>query len=425
MTLTSSKILYERAQKVIPGGVNSPVRSFRSVERDPIYFQSGKGAYLSDQTGRAYLDYVGSWGPLLLGHAHPVIIEAVTKQISKGLSFGACCELEVEFAEMLTNCLPSLEMVRAVNSGTEATMTAIRLARGFTGRDKIIKFTGCYHGHVDSLLVEAGSGVLTFGISGTPGIPDAFAQHTLLADFNDLEQVSLLFKQWDIAAVIVEPVAGNMNCIPPEPGFLSGLRSLCDTYNSVLIFDEVMTGFRVDFGGAQARYQVRPDLTTLAKIIGQGLPIAVLGGRRDIMAYLAPVGPVYQAGTLSVNPICLSAGLAGLRYLSKHPEIYDTLEVRTHQLLEGLKKVAARHDIPLNTTQVGSMFGLFFSNHIPTRYETLNTKFYTAFFQSMLSQGFYSAPSAYESGFLSLAHTEEDIQMTINAAERFFQSWEA
>ena len=419
--MTSSENLFKRAQKVIPGGVNSPVRTFQSVNSQPVYFKRGRDAYLYDCEGRPYLDYVGSWGALLLGHAHPVIMDAVAAQIKQGLSFGACCELEVQFAETLCELLPSLERVRAMNSGTEATMTAIRLARGFTGRNKIIKFTGCYHGHVDSLLVQAGSGLLTLGVPGTSGVPESFVSHTLLAEYNNLKQVIQLFESSDdIAAIIVEPIAGNMNCIPPVPGFLEGLRSLCDQHQSLLIFDEVMTGFRVAFGGAQTLYNVCPDLTTFAKIIGQGLPIAVLGGRCDVMEYLAPVGPVYQAGTLSGNPVCLSAGLAGLRYLATHPSLYDTLSERTTQLLEGFKAVA--HDVPFQTTQVGSMFGLFFSETIPTYNKPLNTKIYAQFFQNMLAEGIYFAPSAYESGFMSAAHSEADIEKTLKIARSIFES---
>jgi len=358
--MSKSEQLFQQAQNTIPGGVNSPVRAFKSVGGTPVFIDSANGAYLYDVDGKKYIDYIGSWGPMLLGHNHPAIREAVVKAAEKGLSFGAPCPAEITMAETICELVPSMEMVRMVSSGTEATMSAIRLARGFTGRNSILKFEGCYHGHADSLLVKAGSGALTLGVPNSPGVPADFAKYTLTAEFNNLEQVKQIFAEQgaDLACIIVEPVAGNMNCIPPAPGFLEGLRALCDEYGAVLIFDEVMTGFRVALGGAQAYYNIKPDLTTLGKIIGGGMPVGAFGGRRDIMQHIAPLGGVYQAGTLSGNPIAMAAGLAALTEIRK-PGVYDVLTAKTTQLIEGLAAVAKEVGIPLATTQVGGMFGVF------------------------------------------------------------------
>lgn len=423
--MTISSILFAQAQRFIPGGVNSPVRAFNGVGGDPVFFQSAQGAYVRDVDGRDYIDYVGSWGPMIAGHAHPAVISAVTHCLQQGLSFGAPTALEVQMAEKICQIMPSIEQVRMVSSGTEATMSAIRLARGFTQRDKIIKFAGCYHGHADSLLVQAGSGALTLGVPSSAGVPKSIAQHTLIAEFNRLETVTALFEQQgdEIAAIMVEPVAGNMNCVPPAPGFLAGLRALCDHYGSVLIFDEVMTGFRVALGGAQALYSIKPDLTTLGKIIGGGMPVGALGGRREIMQYLAPVGPVYQAGTLSGNPVAMSAGLATLELILA-PNFYETIEKYTRSLVEGLKARAAAVGIAMQVTYVGGMFGLFFTNapHIQTYddVKTCDIERFKQFFHGMLAEGVYFAPSAFEAGFISSAHKEHEIAKTLVAAERVF-----
>ncbi|WP_233078527.1 glutamate-1-semialdehyde 2,1-aminomutase [Rheinheimera soli] len=423
--MSKSEQLFQQAQKTIPGGVNSPVRAFKSVGGTPVFIDSANGAYLYDVDGKKYIDYIGSWGPMLLGHNHPAIREAVIKAAEKGLSFGAPCPAEITMAETICELVPSMEMVRMVSSGTEATMSAIRLARGFTGRNSILKFEGCYHGHADSLLVKAGSGALTLGVPNSPGVPADFAKYTLTAEFNNLEQVKQIFAEQgtDLACIIVEPVAGNMNCIPPAPGFLEGLRALCDQYGAVLIFDEVMTGFRVALGGAQAYYNIKPDLTTLGKIIGGGMPVGAFGGRRDIMQHIAPLGGVYQAGTLSGNPIAMAAGLAALTEIRK-PGVYDVLTAKTTQLIEGLAAAAKEVGIPLATTQVGGMFGVFFSNEAQiTNYQQAtqcDIAAFKRFFHLMLDQGVYLAPSAYEAGFLSVAHTDDDLAYTIAAAKKAF-----
>ncbi|WP_233007797.1 glutamate-1-semialdehyde 2,1-aminomutase [Rheinheimera faecalis] len=423
--MSKSEQLFQQAQKTIPGGVNSPVRAFKSVGGTPVFIDSANGAYLYDVDGKKYIDYIGSWGPMLLGHNHPSIREAVIKAAEKGLSFGAPCPAEITMAETICELVPSMEMVRMVSSGTEATMSAIRLARGFTGRNSILKFEGCYHGHADSLLVKAGSGALTLGVPNSPGVPADFAKYTLTAEFNNLEQVKGIFAEQgaDLACIIVEPVAGNMNCIPPAPGFLEGLRALCDEYGAVLIFDEVMTGFRVALGGAQAYYNIKPDLTTLGKIIGGGMPVGAFGGRRDIMQHIAPLGGVYQAGTLSGNPIAMAAGLAALTEIRK-PGVYDVLTAKTTQLIEGLAAAAKEVGIPLATTQVGGMFGVFFSNEANiTNYQQAtqcDIAAFKRFFHLMLDQGVYLAPSAYEAGFLSIAHSDDDLAYTIAAAKKAF-----
>lgn len=418
--------LFDQAQLSIPGGVNSPVRAFKGVGGDPVFIDHAKGAYLYDTDGKKYIDYVASWGPMVLGHSHPSVVKAVQETAEKGLSFGAPTVIETRMAEKVCQLVPSIEKIRMVNSGTEATMSAIRLARGFTGRDNIIKFEGCYHGHSDSLLVKAGSGALTFGVPSSPGVPSSLADHTLTLPFNDLEAITHLLKTNGdtIACIIVEPVAGNMNCIPPEKGFLEGLRVLCDQYGIVLIFDEVMSGFRVALGGAQQIYEVKPDLTTLGKIIGGGLPVGAFGGRADIMALLAPNGPVYQAGTLSGNPLAMSAGLTTLEIISE-PGFYEQLTQRTTQLLDGLSQLAKDADLAFSTNQVGGMFGLFFSEKTNiSRFEQVmqcNQEHFKQFFHLMLEAGIYLAPSAFEAGFVSAAHTEEDINNTLSAAKTAFE----
>jgi glutamate-1-semialdehyde 2,1-aminomutase len=423
--MTVSQTLFEKAQRYIPGGVNSPVRAFHGVGGEPIFFKSAYGAYLVDENDREYLDYVGSWGPMIAGHAHPRIIKAVTACLQQGLSFGAPTLLEVQLAEKICQLMPSIEQIRMVNSGTEATMSAIRLARGFTQRNKIIKFSGCYHGHSDSLLVQAGSGLLTLGIPSSAGVPDSIVQHTLVAEFNRLETVEALFKKYsnDIAGVILEPVAGNMSCIPPLPDFLPGLRLLCDNYGSLLIMDEVMTGFRVALGGAQARYGVRPDLTTLGKIIGGGLPVGAFGGRADVMGCIAPLGPVYQAGTLSGNPVAMTAGLASLALVTE-PGFYEQLEKTTQVLMQGIAERAQTAKIPLLTTAVGGMFGCFFTEaeNIETYADVKKCDIarFKKFFHGMLQEGIYFAPSAYEAGFVSTAHGIKEVTKTLDAAERVF-----
>ncbi len=423
--MSRSHDLFVEAQKYIPGGVNSPVRAFRGVGGDPVFFQRGEGAYLFDEDGRRYIDYVASWGPMIAGHAHPKVIAAVKQTLDRGLGFGAPTEIETEMARKVCELVPSIEMVRMVSSGTEATMSAIRLARGYTGRDKIVKFEGCYHGHSDSLLVKAGSGALTLGVPTSPGVPAALAEHTMTLDYNDLEQVEAAFNVAgdQIACVIVEPVAGNMNCVPPEPGFLEGLRRLCDTHGSVLIFDEVMTGFRVALGGAQAHYGVTPDLTTLGKVIGGGLPVGAFGGRRAIMEYIAPLGPVYQAGTLSGNPVSMAAGLATLE-LACEPGFHAGLEARAAALCQGLRERATAAGIALTTNQVGGMFGVFFTDEPKvSRYSQVTAcdgERFKRFFHGMLEQGVYLAPSAFEAGFVSSAHGDDDIEATLAAAEAVF-----
>lgn len=425
--MSQSDTLFSRAQQHIPGGVNSPVRAFNGVGGNPIFIERASGAYMFDVDGKQYIDYVGSWGPMITGHAHPEIIQAVQEAAAKGLSFGAPTELEVEMAEKVCEIFPGMDKVRMVNSGSEATMSAIRLARGFTGRDKIVKFEGCYHGHADSLLVKAGSGALTLGVPSSPGVPAAVAEDTITLEFNNLESVETCFKQQgaQIACIIIEPVAGNMNCIPPVPGFLEGLRKLCDHYGIVLIFDEVMTGFRVALGGAQTRFNVTPDLTTLGKIIGAGMPVGAFGGRGDIMDYLAPVGPVYQAGTLSGNPIAMTAGLKNLELVCKSG-FYESLEAQTEKLVKGFKVAAESADIPLATAQVGAMFGLFFTEQENvtsfSQATQCNIEQFQKFFHTMLMLGVYMAPSAYEAGFVSSAHNDMDIRTTLSVAEQaFFQ----
>lgn len=419
--------LFERAQRHIPGGVNSPVRAFRSVGGTPRFFTEGTGPRVTDADGETYLDYVASWGPLILGHAHPEVLRAVQESAIHGLSFGAPTEREIEMAEYLCARLPSLEQVRLVSSGTEATMSAIRLARGYTGRDLLIKFEGCYHGHSDSLLVKAGSGLLTFGNPSSSGVPADLAQHTLVLDYNDETQLAAAFAKHGerIAALIVEPVAGNMNLIAPTKNFLGSMRELCTKHGSVLIFDEVMTGFRVGPQGAQGYYGITPDLTTLGKVIGGGLPVAAFGGKREIMSYIAPLGPVYQAGTLSGNPVAVAAGLATLR-LTAAPGFYETLTQRTRQLSEGLTAVAAKHGVPFSAQSIGGMFGIYFSARCPQSYAEVmrcDKDAFNRFFHAMLDAGHYFAPSAFEAGFVSAAHSEADIASTVSAAETVFRNW--
>lgn len=431
MSMSEAAQLFSAAKHVIPGGVNSPVRAFNGVGGTPVFIDHAQGAYVFDSEGKRYIDYVGSWGPMVLGHAHPEVIAAVQTTAAKGLSFGAPTELETRMAETVCRLLPSVEMVRMVSSGTEATMSAIRLARGFTGRDKIVKFEGCYHGHSDSLLVKAGSGALTMGVPSSPGVPACLAEATITLAYNDAEAVRTLFAQMgsQIAAIIVEPVAGNMNCVPPEPGFLACLRQVCDEYASVLIFDEVMTGFRVHLQGAQGLYGIKPDLTTLGKVIGGGMPVGAFGGLRDIMQHLAPIGPVYQAGTLSGNPVAMAAGLKTLE-LIEQADFYPALTAKTTQLLTGLKAEAAKAGVNLATNQVGGMFGLFFLGEADSA--TTISRFaqvmqcdqtlFKRFFHAMLAQGVYLAPSAFEAGFVSAAHSEADIADTIAAAATVFQA---
>lgn len=420
--MTTSQSLFEKAQRVIPGGVNSPVRAFKGVGGTPVFIDSAKGAYITDSEGKRYIDYVGSWGPMVLGHNHPAIIDAVLKAVPNGLSFGAPTAIEIELAELVCKLVPSIEMVRMVSSGTEATMSAIRLARGYTKRDKIIKFEGCYHGHSDSLLVKAGSGALTLGQPSSPGVPEDFAKHTLTCEYNNLASVKQAFEQYpnDIACLIIEPVAGNMNCIPPKEGFLQGLRELCTQYGAVFIIDEVMTGFRVALGGAQSYYGVTPDLTTLGKIIGGGMPVGAFGGKKEIMEFIAPTGSVYQAGTLSGNPIAMSAGLACLTELSKAGN-ERLLAEKTKTLAEGFKALADKHGIPMTVQYVGGMFGLFFTEQAKIEsYQDVmkcDVKAFNTFFHKMLEKGVYLAPSAFEAGFMSLAHSYEDIAYTLEMAD--------
>jgi len=422
--MTRSETLFAEAQHYIPGGVNSPVRAFRGVGGTPVFFKRGEGAYLYDEDERRYIDYVGSWGPMIAGHAHPAVVLAVREVVGRGLSFGAPTEIETVMAARIQKLMPSMELVRMCNSGTEATMSAIRLARGFTGRNKIVKFEGCYHGHSDSLLIKAGSGALTLGVPTSPGVPAALAAYTVTLTYNDLFQVRQVFAEIgeEIAGVIVEPVAGNMNCIPPVPGFLAGLRQLCDRHGSLLIFDEVMTGFRVARGGAQELYDVKPDLTTLGKIIGGGMPVGAFGGRRAIMERLAPLGPIYQAGTLSGNPVAMTAGLVTLDLLSV-ANFHVRLAAKTQRLCEELAAAANENGIPLTTNYVGGMFGFFFTTETVTTYAqavACDIERFKRFFHGMLAEGVYLAPSAFEAGFMSAAHTEEDIDATLAAARRVF-----
>lgn len=415
--------LMARANRSIPGGVNSPVRAFKGVGGDPIFFERGEGPYLTDVDGNRYIDYVGSWGPMILGHGRRDVVEAVQRQAELSLGFGAPTELEIDLAEQIIAMVPSIDKVRLVSSGTEATMSAIRLARGFTGRDLIVKFTGCYHGHSDALLVKAGSGVLTLGIPNCPGVPAAVAAQTLTLPFNRLEPLADAFRQYgdEIAAVIVEPVAGNMGCVPPEPGFLEQLRSLTEDHGSVLIFDEVMTGFRVARGGAQARYGITPDLTTLGKVIGGGLPVGAFGGRADIMGHVAPEGGVYQAGTLSGNPLATVAGLTMLRALDE--DVYQRLTSATETLCAGLQSAAARHGVAVTVNQVCGMFSVFFTGSRVTEFDHVantDTNAFNRFFHAMLDEGIYLAPSAFEAAFVSATHDDDAIAATLSAADRAF-----
>jgi glutamate-1-semialdehyde 2,1-aminomutase len=421
-----SQRLFKQAQLVTPGGVNSPVRAFRAVGGTPLFFQRGKGALVWDADGMSYIDYVGSWGPLIAGHAHPDVVHAVERAASKGLSFGAPTEAEVEMAELLCRLVPSIEQVRLVSSGTEATMSAVRLARGYTQRAKIVKFEGCYHGHADALLVKAGSGALTFGQPSSAGVLADTTQHTIVLDYNDENAVAQAFATAgrDIAAVIVEPVAGNMNLVVPQPAFLQALRALCTQFGALLIFDEVMTGFRVGPGGAQALYGIQPDLTTLGKVIGGGMPVGAFGGRRDVMQSLSPLGPVYQAGTLSGNPVALAAGLTTLK-LTQAPGFYDKLTATTRLLCERLTAAAHVSGIPFCAQNVGAMFGVYFRHTPPQSYSEVmqcDAATFNRFFHAMLAEGIYFAPSAYEAGFVSSAHGFEEINKTAAAASRAFAS---
>lgn len=418
--------LFERACQTIPGGVNSPVRAFRSVGGAPRFMQRASGPYIWDADNTRYIDYVGSWGPAILGHAHPDVIRAVHDAVDTGLSFGAPTEAEIDIAEIIASRVPSIEKVRLVSSGTEATMTAIRLARGYTGRSKIIKFEGCYHGHADSLLVKAGSGMLTFGNPTSAGVPPEFIQHTLVLDYNRLESVKAAFEKCgdDIACVIVEPMAGNMNLIKPVPGFLQGLRDLCTQYGALLVFDEVMTGFRVGPQGVQGLTGICPDLTTLAKIIGGGMPVGAFGGRADIMEHIAPIGPVYQAGTLSGNPVAVAAGIATLKLLAE-PGLYERLAAQTEKLVTGLAKRAETASVEFSADSIGGMFGLYFSATVPTTFEEVsacNIEHFKRFFHGMLTKGVYLAPSAFEAGFMSTAHDDQVIEATLDAAQAVFAS---
>ncbi len=417
--------VFEHAQRVIPGGVNSPVRAFKAVGGEPVFMKSAKGPYLYDIDDKRYVDYVLSWGPMILGHANQDVIDAVKEKIQHGLSFGAPTEIETTLAEKICTLIPSIEKIRFTSSGTEATMSAIRLARGFTGRDKIIKFEGCYHGHSDSLLIKAGSGALTFGVPSSPGVPACLAEHTITLTYNNTEELIQVMDEIgdQIAGIIVEPVAGNMNCIPGDADFLHTMRSLCTKHNSVLIFDEVMSGFRIGLEGAQGEYGITPDITTLGKVIGGGMPVGAFGGRSDIMDFIAPVGPVYQAGTLSGNPVAMAAGLTTITKLEE-PGFYDTLFAKTTALCEGLEAAAKEYGIPFTTNHKGSMWGLFFTqDEKVTRYHQVieaDIPRFNAFFHSMLEHGVYLAPASYEAGFMSITHTDDDIAYTIDAAKKSF-----
>jgi len=427
MTMTRSHELFQQAQKTIPGGVNSPVRAFKGVGGDPVYFKKGAGAYLYDEDDKRYIDYVASWGPMIMGHAHPEVVKAVQDAAALGLGFGAPTRIETEMAELVCQLVPSIKMVRMVSSGTEATMSAIRLARGYTGRDKIVKFEGCYHGHSDSLLVKAGSGALTFGVPSSPGVPASLSEHTITLTYNDSNQVREVFAEIgeQIAAIIVEPVAGNMNCIPPVEGFLETLREVCDQCGSVLIFDEVMTGFRVSIGGAQSHYGITPDLTTLGKVIGGGLPVGAFGGKQEIMEHISPLGPVYQAGTLSGNPLSMAAGMKTLT-LAAQAGIHEALDVKAKRLVNGIVARAKEANIAMTSNQVGGMFGLFFSEEPKitgfAQVTQCDQERFKKFFHGMLDEGIYLAPSAFEAGFVSAAHSNEDIDATIEAAARVFKT---
>ena len=421
--MTRSETLFHQASQIIPGGVNSPVRAFKSVGGTPPFIDRAKGALLTDVDGNTYIDYVGSWGPMIVGHAHPEVVEAIQSAAAKGASFGAPTEREVQLAEKIIDCVPSLQMVRLVNSGTEATMSALRLARAVTGREIILKFSGCYHGHSDSLLVEAGSGAATFGVPSSPGVPIATARSTLTLPYNDMAAVDALLAQHgqEVAAMIVEPIAGNMGCVLPLPGYLQALRTACDKHGILLILDEVMTGFRVARGGAQALYDIRPDMTTLGKVIGGGLPVGAYGGSREIMEHISPAGPVYQAGTLSGNPLATAAGLATLNILSQ-PGFYETLEKRSHHLTHGISQILSKAEILHLGTRVGSMFGLFFTDqpHVTNFADASlgHAERFNRWFHGMLAAGIYLAPSPYEAGFVSIAHEDNLIEQTLDAATR-------
>lgn len=425
--MNRSETLFEQAQKSIPGGVNSPVRAFKGVGGSPVFFDSAKGARVTDADGNSYIDYVGSWGPMVAGHSHPKVIAAIQSQLDKGISFGAPTELETEMAETLCRLVPSMDLVRMVNSGTEATMSAIRLARGYTGRDKILKFEGCYHGHVDALLVKAGSGALTTGEPTSPGIAASTAANTVVADYNNPESLEQVFATEgdSLACAIFEPVAGNMNCIPPTPEFLETLQRLCRQHGTLLICDEVMTGFRVALGGAQARFGIEPDLSTFGKVVGGGMPVGAFGGRKEVMSHISPLGAVYQAGTLSGNPLAMAAGLANLS-LVQEEGFYEALEAKTQQLCKGFADAAAKAGIPLTINQVCGMFGLFFTenNEVQTFADVMacDVSRFQQFYRGMLAEGIYLAPSAFEAGFLSSAHGDEEITATIAAAEKVFAS---
>ncbi|MEE9334321.1 MAG: glutamate-1-semialdehyde 2,1-aminomutase [Granulosicoccaceae bacterium] len=423
--MSKAEALFERAQRVIPGGVNSPVRAFGSVGGTPRFIARANGAYVFDADNKQYIDYVGSWGPMVLGHAHPEVIREVQETAANGLSFGAPTEIETEMAERICELVPSIDRVRMVSSGTEATMSAIRLARGYTGRDNIVKFEGCYHGHSDSLLVKAGSGALTLGVPNSPGVPESFAQHTLTVPFNDPDALRECFKQHgkSIACIIVEPIAGNMNFVAPLPGYLQAMREVCDEHGSVLIFDEVMTGFRVALGGAQTLYGVTPDITTLGKVIGGGMPVGAFGGKQAIMEHIAPLGKVYQAGTLSGNPVAMCAGLKTLELISK-PGFFEALEQKSESLLAGISAAAKKHNIGFTSDHIGGMFGMFFSKQEKISHFSdvmqCNTEHFIQFFHSMLASGINLAPSSFEAGFISAAHTDADINNTIAAADKAF-----
>lgn len=421
-----SRQLFEKSQRVIPGGVNSPVRAFRSVGGTPIFFREAKGAYMWDVDGNKYIDYIGSWGPAILGHAHPDVVAAVQERAAKGMSFGAPTEAELELAERLVALLPSIEQVRLTSSGTEATMSAIRLARGFTGRTKILKFEGCYHGHGDALLVKAGSGALTFGHPSSAGVPADVVANTLVLAYNDLEELETAFAKIgdELACVIIEPIAGNMNFVMPSSEYLNMLRALCTKHGAVLIFDEVMTGFRVGLHGAQGHYGITPDLTTLGKVIGGGMPVGAFGGRRDIMAHLAPLGAVYQAGTLSGNPVAVAAGLKTLELVAK-PGFFDALAATTSKMVAGVKEAARAAGVPMSGASLGGMFGLYFSEKLPTNYAEVmmaDRERFNIYFHGMLARGIYLAPSAFEAGFVSAMHDSSDVESTISAAREVFKS---
>ena len=422
MQINQSSSLFARAQLRIPGGVNSPVRAFKSVRSTPLFIREGKGSYITDVDGNDYIDYIGSWGPLILGHCHPEVMAAIEAALHRGASFGTPTEGEVHLAEMICTAVNSVEMVRLTNSGTEASMAAIRVARGYTGRDKIIKFEGCYHGSVDSLLVKAGSGVMTLGLPDSPGVPASFVEHTLLADFNNLESVTDLFDEYgpEIAAVVLEPVAGNMGMVVPDLDFLKGLRNLCDVHGALLVFDEVMTGFRVDYGGAQEIFGIIPDMTIFGKVIGGGLPVGAYGGRQDVMLMVAPAGPVYQAGTLSGNPLAVAAGRKTLEILQA-PDTYAELSRKSNWLIDEMRQSAGQHGIPLQTNVMGGMFGFFFAEKPVRNYQDAaesDQDRFRKFFMGMLKEGIYLAPSAFESGFISMAHTEEDLEKTAAACRK-------